>query len=67
MNALADLLRYNLATVPYPAMLVFIGTGVAGLGLLWRRYAQRRGTRRQIEPHGRKPSSTPNESAPDNA
>jgi hypothetical protein len=62
---LDDLLRYNLAAVPDPGTLVLIGTGVAGLGALWRRYVRRRGTRHETEPSDGNSSTVPDRPSPE--
>jgi hypothetical protein len=67
MDEFGELLHYHLAAVPDLAMLVLIGTGVAGLGMLWRRYVHRRGTRHEGAPRGRKPSAVRNGSSPNDA
>jgi hypothetical protein len=67
MDGLDDLVRYHLAAVPDPGTLVLIGTGVAGLGVLWRRLVRWRGTRQETEPPDGKSSGAPKGSSPDDA
>jgi PEP-CTERM motif len=67
MDGFGNLLRYHLAGVPDPAMLVLIGTGVAGLGLLWRRYVHRRAARPEGAPRNPKSSAVRNGSSPNDA
>jgi PEP-CTERM motif len=62
MQGLEELVRYNLATVPDPGTLVLIGSGVAGLGALWRRFVRRRAVSQDADSRDTTPTSVPDPS-----